>query len=47
MLGFARREPYRFMRNIMDGSASIELAARQYVADLKAGRFPDDALQLF
>jgi 3-methyl-2-oxobutanoate hydroxymethyltransferase len=31
----------------MDGSASIELAVRQYVTDVKAGRFPDDALHGF
>src|SRR5258707_13187020 len=40
-------EPLRFVRNFMDGSASIELAVRQYVADVKSGRVPDDALHGF
>jgi 3-methyl-2-oxobutanoate hydroxymethyltransferase len=42
MLGLGRGEPYRFVRNFMEGSASIEEAVRRYVADVKAGRFPDD-----
>jgi 3-methyl-2-oxobutanoate hydroxymethyltransferase len=47
MLGVTGGEPLRFVRNFMDGSASIELAVRQYVADVKGGRFPDDALHGF
>src|SRR4029077_6902148 len=47
MLGLTGGEPLRFVRNFMDGSASIELAVRQYVADVKNGRFPDDALHGF
>jgi 3-methyl-2-oxobutanoate hydroxymethyltransferase len=47
MLGLTGGEPLRFVRNFMDGSASIELAVRQYVADVKGGRFPDDALHGF
>jgi 3-methyl-2-oxobutanoate hydroxymethyltransferase len=47
MLGLTGGEPLRFVRNFMDGSASIELAVRQYVADVKSGRFPDDALHGF
>jgi 3-methyl-2-oxobutanoate hydroxymethyltransferase len=37
----------RFVRNFMDGSPSIELAVRQYVADVKSARFPDDAIHSF
>jgi len=47
MLGLTGGEPLRFVRNFMDGSASIELAVRQYVADVKSERFPDDALHGF
>jgi len=47
MLGVTGGEPLRFVRNFMDGSAGIELAVRQYVADVKGGRFPDDALHGF
>jgi 3-methyl-2-oxobutanoate hydroxymethyltransferase len=47
MLGLTAGEPLRFVRNFMDGSASIDLAVRQYVADVKGGRFPDDALHSF
>jgi 3-methyl-2-oxobutanoate hydroxymethyltransferase len=47
MLGVTGGEPLRFVRNFLDGSASIELAVRQYVTDVKSGRFPDDALHGF
>jgi 3-methyl-2-oxobutanoate hydroxymethyltransferase len=47
ILGVTGGEPLRFVRNFLDGSASIELAVRQYVADVKGGRFPDDALHGF
>ena len=47
MLGVTRGDPYRFVRNFMDGSASIELAVRQYVTDVKSGRFPDDKIHSF
>jgi 3-methyl-2-oxobutanoate hydroxymethyltransferase len=47
MLGMTPGEPLRFMRNFLDGSAGIELAVRQYVTDVKGGRFPDDALHAF
>ncbi|MGO9512850.1 MAG: 3-methyl-2-oxobutanoate hydroxymethyltransferase [Steroidobacteraceae bacterium] len=47
MLGLTRGEPFRFVRNFMEGSASIELAVRQYVTDVKAGRFPDDKIHSF
>ena len=47
MLGLKSGEPLRFVRNFMDGSTGIEHAVRQYVADVKGGRFPDDALHGF
>jgi 3-methyl-2-oxobutanoate hydroxymethyltransferase len=47
MLGLTGGEPLRFVRNFMEGNASIDLAVRQYVADVKSGRFPDDALHGF
>ena len=47
MLGLTGGEPLRFVRNFMDGGVGIEQAVRQYVADVKAGRFPDDALHGF
>jgi 3-methyl-2-oxobutanoate hydroxymethyltransferase len=47
MLGVTGGEPLRFVRNFLDGSASIAHAVRQYVADVKGGRFPDDALHGF
>ena len=47
ILGLTAGEPMRFVRNFVDGSPSIEQAVRQYVADVKGGRFPDDALHGF
>ncbi len=47
MLGLTGGEPLRFVRNFLDGSAGIDLAVRKYVADVKGGRFPDDALHSF
>jgi 3-methyl-2-oxobutanoate hydroxymethyltransferase len=46
MLGLGA-EPLRFVRNFMDGSDGIENAVRQYVADVKGGKFPDEALHSF
>jgi 3-methyl-2-oxobutanoate hydroxymethyltransferase len=37
----------RFVRNFLEGSGSIESAIGAYVADVKAGRFPDEALHGF
>ena len=45
MLGLG--EPRRFVRNFLDGSAGIGAAAQKYVADVKGGRFPDDAVHGF
>src|SRR5579863_3720978 len=47
MLGVTGGEPLRFVRNFLDGSAGIEAAVRQYVSDVKGGRFPDDAIHGF
>ena len=47
MLGLTPGEAFRFVRNFMEGSAGIEQAVRQYVSDVKAGRFPDDAMHGF
>jgi 3-methyl-2-oxobutanoate hydroxymethyltransferase len=47
MLGLKSGEPFRFVRNFMDGSASIETAVRTYVADVKGGRFPVDSIHGF
>jgi 3-methyl-2-oxobutanoate hydroxymethyltransferase len=45
MLGLG--EPRRFVRNFLDGSPGIGAAAQKYVADVKGGRFPDDAIHGF
>jgi len=47
MLGLTHGNPPRFVRNFMDGSTSVAGAIEQYVADVKAGRFPDDATHSF
>jgi 3-methyl-2-oxobutanoate hydroxymethyltransferase len=47
MLGMTGAEPLRFVRNFLDGSAGIAAAAARYVADVKSGKFPDDALHAF
>ena len=47
VLGLTNGAPLRFVRNFLDGSASIDLAVRNYVAEVKAGRFPDDAVHGF
>jgi 3-methyl-2-oxobutanoate hydroxymethyltransferase len=46
MLGLTGGE-LRFVRNFLDGADGIENAVRNYVADVKGGRFPDDALHSF
>jgi 3-methyl-2-oxobutanoate hydroxymethyltransferase len=47
MLGLSVGKTPRFVRNFLAGSAGIESAIGQYVEDVKAGRFPDDALHAF
>jgi 3-methyl-2-oxobutanoate hydroxymethyltransferase len=44
MLGITRGRMPKFVRNFMQGQDSVEGAIRQYVADVKARRFPDDTL---
>ncbi len=47
MLGVSGGEPLKFVRNFLDGSASVDIAVRKYVADVKGGRFPNDELHGF
>jgi len=47
MLGITRGAMPRFVRNFLDGRTSVESALGAYVADVKAGRFPEDALHGF
>jgi 3-methyl-2-oxobutanoate hydroxymethyltransferase len=47
MLGLTFGKPARFVRNFLEGGNSIEAAVKQYVADVKAGTFPDDSLHSF
>ncbi|HUG25593.1 3-methyl-2-oxobutanoate hydroxymethyltransferase [Piscinibacter sp.] len=44
MLGLTRGKLPRFVRNFMEGSPSVDAAVRTYVNDVKARRFPDDAI---
>jgi 3-methyl-2-oxobutanoate hydroxymethyltransferase len=47
MLGLTGGKPLRFIRNFLDGSSGVEAAVRQYVTDVKSGKFPDDAIHSF
>ncbi len=47
MLGITRGKLPRFVRNFMDGHASIEAAVRAYVAAVKDGSFPDEAVHAY
>jgi 3-methyl-2-oxobutanoate hydroxymethyltransferase len=47
MLGLTSGEPFRFVRDFLAGGTGIEAAIRTYVADVKGGRFPDDAIHAF
>jgi 3-methyl-2-oxobutanoate hydroxymethyltransferase len=44
MLNITTGKLPRFVRNFMDGSASVQAAVQRYVEDVKVGRFPSDAL---
>jgi 3-methyl-2-oxobutanoate hydroxymethyltransferase len=44
MLGVTRGRLPKFVRNFMQGQDSVDAAIRQYVADVKARRFPDNNL---
>ena len=37
----------RFVKNFMQGASSVQDAVRRYVAEVKAGTFPDEALHAF
>jgi 3-methyl-2-oxobutanoate hydroxymethyltransferase len=47
MLGLTHGDPPRFVRNFLEGGADVETAVRNYVAAVKEGRFPDDAIHSF
>ena len=47
MLGLKLGKTPRFVRNFLQGAAGVEEAVRAYVADVKAGRFPDDSVHAF
>jgi 3-methyl-2-oxobutanoate hydroxymethyltransferase len=47
MLGLAHGDAPRFVRNFLEGSADIGAAVRSYVAAVKSGQFPDDAVHGF
>ena len=44
MLGVTQGKQPRFLRNFMEGAPSVEAAVRLYVSEVKARRFPDDAV---
>lgn len=44
MLGITGGKLPRFVRNFMDGAPSVQAAVRLFVDDVKAHRFPDDAV---
>lgn len=47
LLGVTRGKLPRFVRNFMEGAASIEDAVARYVAAVKDGSFPDEALHAY
>jgi 3-methyl-2-oxobutanoate hydroxymethyltransferase len=44
MLGLTRGKLPRFVKNFMHGATSIDAAIANYVSDVKAKRFPDNAI---
>ena len=40
MLGISPGKPPKFVKNFMDGHASIEAAVKSYVREVKSGKFP-------
>ncbi len=40
MLGISPRKPPKFVKNFLDGHASIEVAVKAYVREVKSGKFP-------
>ena len=47
MLGLSRDVAPRFVRNFLDKESTIDAAVRQFVVEVKASTFPDDALHGF
>jgi len=47
MLGATRGRKPRFVRDFLSGAASADAAIAAYVADVKAGRYPDDSVHAF
>ena len=47
LLGLTPGKPPRFVRNFMEGAASIDNAVRSYVEAVKASKFPDPALHCY
>ena len=47
MLGITRGRLPRFVRNFMQGAAGVEEALRAYVAAVRDGSFPDEALHAY
>ena len=47
MLGITPGKRPRFVRDFMQGAANIDDAVRLYVAEVKSGRYPDDALHSY
>lgn len=41
MLGISPGKPPKFVKNFLDGHASIEAAVKAYVREVKSGKFPD------
>lgn len=44
MLNLTQATLPRFVRNLMDGSASVQAAVQRYVEEVRAARFPSDSL---
>ena len=40
MLGISPGKPPKFVKNFLDGHASIEAAVKAYVREVKSGKFP-------
>jgi 3-methyl-2-oxobutanoate hydroxymethyltransferase len=47
MLGATRGKKPRFVRDFAAGAGSVDAAISAYVADVKAGRYPDDTVHAF
>lgn len=47
MLGLGAGKPPRFVRNFMDGAASLQDAVRAYVQAVKAGEFPQPQVHTY